>query len=176
MQEHQQTCEALLQQILRTAGYSPQTFGADSAGAAITATEVQAKERRSFLTRDRKVRPWRPALTQLSRKALAIDEAVFRGGGDPSAEVTVDFGDTVQESQQALAETTQLLFQAQAASMKVRVQMMHPDWSEQAVSDEVKAIQAEFGQPALDPDSLGRGGAGLGDSYDDSSFEDPPEE
>ena len=60
--------------------------------------------------------------------------------------------------------------------MKVRVQMMHPDWSEQAVSDEVKAIQAEFGQPALDPDSLGAAVPGFGDSYDDSSFEDPPEE
>lgn len=164
--EHQATCEALLQQILRTAGYSAQTFGAEGSGAAMTATEVQTKERRSFLTRNRKIRPWRPALAQLCQKAVAIDRAVFNGGGDPAAEVTIDFGDSVQDTPETLAATAQALFQAQAASTKVRVQMMHPDWSEDDVDVEVASIRSEFGEPAPDPDDLGRGGFGLG-SYSD---------
>src|SRR5690606_3499095 len=48
--EHRDTCEALLEQILRSAGYSAQTFGV--AGDAVqTATEIQARERRSLTTR-----------------------------------------------------------------------------------------------------------------------------
>ena len=165
VQEHQQTADALLQQILRRAGYSSQTFGADTDGAAMTATEVQSRERRSFTTRSRKIRPWRHALAALTGKALAIDHAVFRGGGKTDLPVSVEFEDTVQDSQEAIAGTAQALFQAQAASTRVRVQMMHPDWDEDAVSREVETIRREFGEPAPDPDSLGIGGFGLGDAY-----------
>ncbi|WP_193118449.1 phage portal protein [Brachybacterium tyrofermentans] len=170
--EHQQTAEALLQQVLQSAGYSAQTFGADSDGAALTATEVRAREARSFTTRKRKIRAWRPALAQLAGKALAIDQAVFRGGGKLDETVTVDFGDSVQDSQEVLASTAQALFQAQAASTKIRVQMMHPDWSEQDVDDEVTAIRLEFGEPAPDPDDLGRGGFGLSGDYGSSGDDD----
>lgn len=161
VQEHQQTCDALLQQILRSAGYSAQTFGAADSGGAMTATEVQSRERRSFLTRDRKIRPWRPGLSYLAGKALAIDKTVFGGSHDVSGPVTVEFGDTVQESQEALARTAQLMHQAQAASTKTRVQLMHPDWDDTAVDTEVELIGQEFGTPAPDPADLGVGGWGL---------------
>lgn len=175
VQEHQQTCDALLAQILRTAGYSAQTFGAADAGAAMTATEVQSRERRSFLTRDRKIRPWRPALVTLAQKALAVDQAVFKSRVKLDATVSVEFGDTVQEAQEALARTAQAMFQAQAASTRTRVQMLHPDWDEPAVDEEVARIAAEFGTPAPDPDDLGVGGWGLPGTVDDRTHEDPPE-
>ncbi|MDN5687015.1 MAG: phage portal protein [Brachybacterium sp.] len=165
VQEHQDTAAALLAQILRTAGYSSQTFGDDASGAAMTATEVHSRERRSFLTRDRKIRPWRPALAQLARKALAIDQVVFRSGVDADQVVNVEFGDTVQEAQEALARTAQLMHQAQAASTRTRVQMLHPDWDDATVDEEVERIGREFGEPAPDPDALGRGGFALGDSF-----------
>ncbi|GAA1327580.1 hypothetical protein GCM10009592_14570 [Brachybacterium rhamnosum] len=174
VQEHQATCEALLTQILRTAGYSAQTFGADTAGAAMTATEVQAKERRSFLTRDRKTRPWRPALEALAAKALAIDVVVFRSAAKADLPVTVEFGDTVQESQISLAQTAQAMFQAQSASARVRVQLMHPDWSEKDVDEEVARIAEEFGITAApDPDALGVGGFGL-PPFEETPAEEPP--
>ncbi|MDN6399761.1 MAG: phage portal protein [Brachybacterium sp.] len=187
VEEHRATTEALLQQILRTAGYSAQTFGVDSgSGGAMTATEVQSRERRSFLTRDRKIRPWRPALTTLAEKALAIDQAVFNPATKVGRPVTVEFGDTVQEAQEVLARTVQSLHQAQAASLKVRVQMMHPDWDEPAVAEEVELLRAEFGTPAPDPADLGPGGRGLNagtfsgdrpedDDLDGRALEDPPE-
>lgn len=171
VQEHQATVEALLAQILRTAGYSAQTFGAADAGAAMTATEVQSRERRSFLTRDRKIRPWRPALQYLAEKALAIDAAVFRTGVDPSLPVSVDFGDTVQEAQEALARTAQAMFTAQAASTRTRVQLLHPDWDEATVDEEVARISEEFGTPAPDPVDLGVGGYGL-PPVDDGTADD----
>lgn len=167
--EHQATCEALLQQILRSAGYSAQTFGAAADGTAMTATEVHSRERRSFLTRDRKIRPWRPALAYLAWKALAIDQAVFNTPGDLSKPITVEFGDSVQEGQEALARTAQLMFQAQAASTRTRVQMMHPDWDDPTVDAEVALIMQEFGTPAPDPADLGRGGWGLPPGVDDGT-------
>ncbi|MFE5777087.1 phage portal protein [Brachybacterium sp. NPDC056505] len=161
VQEHQETVSALLSQILRSAGYSAQTFGMDAAGGAMTATEVQSRERRSFMTRDRKIRAWKGALATLAVKALAIDRAVFKSAADPSLPVSVQFGDSVQESMEALARTAQLLAQAQAASVKTRVQMVHPDWSDPEVDEEVARIQEEAGEPAPDPEFLGAFGSGL---------------
>lgn len=165
--EHERTAEALLQQILRTAGYSAQTFGADSDGAGMTATEVQSRERRSFMTRDRKIRPWRPALAQLTQKALAIDAALFRSGARTDQLVTVEFGDSVQDSVETLARTSQLLFQAQATSTKTRVAMLHPEWDEDAIDAEVQLILEESGSgPVSDPDTVGRGGFDLSDQFE----------
>lgn len=166
VQEHKDTADALLRLILLSVGYSASTFGMDeSGGGAMTATEVHSRERDSFMSRDRKIRAWRPALAQLATKALAIDRDVFRSGADPDAAVAVEFGDTVQESQEALASTAQALFQAQSASTRLRVQMIHPDWDDATVDEEVDRIRREFGEPAPDPDALGRGGFGLGDAF-----------
>lgn len=172
VQEHKDTTDALLRLILLSVGYSASTFGVDGEGGLMTATEVHSRERDSFMSRDRKIRAWRPALEQLSRKALAIDREVFRSGADPDAPVTVEFGDSVQESPEALARTMQLQYQAQAASVRTRVQTLHPDWDDQAVDAEVDAIQTEFGEPAPDPDTLGRGGYALaGYGQDDDAGE-----
>jgi A118 family predicted phage portal protein len=150
--EHQQTTAELLRLILRTAGFSAQTFG-DSTDAAATATEVTARERRSFMTRDRMIRLWKPSLADLMQKLLAVDNAAFGKHSKLDDAVKVEFPDGVQEAPETLATTANLLNQAAAASTKVKVEMVHPDWDTKAVEDEVALILAEQGMAVPNPDA-----------------------
>lgn len=156
--EHQQTAQQLVDDILRTAGFSAQTFGEDGDGVAATATEITARQQRSFLTRDRQIRLARPVLEAMGNKLLWIDQAVFGNAaalGDDG--VSVQFADGVQESTLALAQTVQALSVAQAASIQTKVAMVHPDWDDAQVQDEVARIQAETNTPVPDPTTFGGG-------------------
>lgn len=148
--EHKATADELVATILRSVGYSAQTFGEGAAGGAVTATEVTAKERRSYLTRDRKIRLFRPAIADAIEKLLAVDAALF------ASRVAVErpdvaFADEVQADPEALARTAQMLRLAQAASTATLVQMQHPDWDADALAAEVALINAESGMAVPDP-------------------------
>lgn len=147
--EHQATATDLAAQILRTAGYSTQTLGLVGEAAA-TATEVVARERRSYVTRDRKIMYWRPAIAELLETLLAVDVAVFGSGVKPQRP-DLHFGDGVSEDPESVARTLQLLTAAEAASTETKVRMLHPDWDDQRVSKEVEAIRRDQGAPAPDP-------------------------
>lgn len=149
--EHARTCQELTENILRSAGYSAQTFGEES-GVAVTATEVQSRERRSFMTRDRKVRHQRPAVGRIVEKMLAVDRAVFAAAGVVPVRPLVSFGDSVQDSPEALARTAELLRRAESASIETRIGIVHPEWSAEQVRDEATAIRGELSLP--DPLSI----------------------
>lgn len=150
--DHLATTQELIEVILRTSGYSKQLFGEED-GVAMTATEVSAKDRRSTLTRDRKIREVQPALVTLLAKKLAVDAVVFRTGVTPD-EPVVEFAQASQASPEQLAQTTNLLFQAQAASVETRVAMMHPDWDQKQIQAEAALVLAEFGAVVPDPGSF----------------------
>lgn len=150
VQQHMDTAEALKKEIMRTAGYGPQTFG-DGGDVAQTATEVDSRDRRSNLTRDRKIRASEGPLKQLIRKKLAVDRVLFQGKGDPEADLAVQFPDSSQANPADLAQTNALLFQAQSASVQTRVKIQHPDWDDTAVQEEAARILAEFGMQVPDP-------------------------
>lgn len=143
--EHRDTVNEILANILRTAGYSAATFGLDGEAMA-TATEVNARRDRSNLTRDRKIREWRPAIAGIIEKLLQIDSAVFRSGVEVERP-TVQFADASQESMLTLATTAQMLRGAEAASTKTLVEMVHPDWDDTQVTEELALIEA--GKPAV---------------------------
>lgn len=150
-EDHLKTAQDLIAMILRTSGYSKQTFGEGEDGGAITATEVAAKDRRSNLTRDRKIRNLQPALVAIMRKKLAVDNALFKAGVNADADLTVDFGDTTSADPEALARTTMALFQAQSASVQTRVRILHPDWDENQIKTEAAAVLKEFSVSVSDP-------------------------
>lgn len=156
VEEHARTCQELTETIIRSAGYSSQTFGEESDGA-VTATEVHSRERRSFLTRSRKIRAQKPGVGRLVQKMLGVDREVF---GNRTVEIihpVVAFGDSVQESPEALARTAQLLWQAEAASTATLVGMVHPDWGDEEIKAEASAIRAERGMAVPDPIGQGEG-------------------
>lgn len=160
-EQYAATAEHLMEQILQMAGYSMQTFGVGDTGTVRTATEIESKERRSLLTRERKIREWRPALVAHLGKMLAVDNALFEGKSDPE-QVDVNFTDGVQETQLALANTALALFQSQSASVERRVRIVNPDWDDDDVLDEVDKIEKEFAPDPLDEPGMGAMGGGSG--------------
>ncbi|KMS71311.1 capsid protein [Streptomyces leeuwenhoekii] len=153
VQEHRDTAEDLVNQILRSAGYSGQTFGIGG-DVAVTATEVTARERRSMTTRGRKILRWRPALAHIIEALLAVDQYVYGGALVPQRP-NVEFEDSVQEDPLSLANTVDVLRRAQAASTDTLVRMAHPEWDEDQVQVEVQRIQQEQGMAVPDPMQTG---------------------
>lgn len=151
MAEHRDTAMDFTNRIVRSAGYSTQTFG-EADNTAVTATEVTARERKSHITRDKKIVYWRQGLGDAIEALLAIDATLFNSGVE-AVRPDMEFGDTVSEDPQSLAQTAQLLRAAEAASTETVVQMVHPDWDEDQVAEEVQKIQDEqaMSQPQLDP-------------------------
>jgi hypothetical protein len=154
VQEHKDTADDLTMKILTAAGYSAETFGMyDGGGPIKTATEVEAKQQRSLLTRDRKWRLWRPALQDALGKLLTVDKALFAGNSVPDGvDIDAAISDAVQESMLSLAQTVQALRAAEAASDEVIVGMLHPDWDDEQIKDEIALINAQ--KPAALPDPM----------------------
>jgi hypothetical protein len=159
VQEHSDTCNALFEQIVSSAGYSAASFGSKG-DVAMTATEVVARNRQSFTTRDTKVVYWRPALINHVDALLAIDNVVYGSSVQPG--VSVEFADSVSEDPQTVATTANLLRTAQAASTDTLVRLVHPDWDDTQVREEVDRITSEHDLgPMTDPAAIGAGGDGL---------------
>jgi hypothetical protein len=149
VQEHADTAAALVERIVSGAGYSAQTFGA-MGDVAVTATEVHARERRSFTTRSKKARYWRAGLAQILEVLLAVDRAVFSSQVTPDRP-DVEFPDTVEEQPLTMAQTAQALRQAEAASTETLVRMTSPEMDDSEVAAEVSKIHAESGRAVPDP-------------------------
>ncbi|MEU6342208.1 capsid protein [Streptomyces sp. NPDC046977] len=156
VKEHQDTVNDLIDQILRTAGYSGQTFGRGG-DVAVTATEVTARERRSMTTRGRKTLRWQDGLAHALDALLAVDAEVFRSGVTPQRPV-VEFGDSVSEDPLTLANTIEALARAEAASAETKVRMLNPDWDDTLVRAETDRIMKESGRLVGDPTMPGAGG------------------
>lgn len=152
VEEHSRSANELLEQILRDAGYSQQTFGI-AGEAAATATEIQSRERRSLVTRAKKALYWRPGLSSVIAAQLEIARAVFRAKVTPQPP-KITFADSVQEDRQRLATTADLLRRAEAASTETLVQLINPDWDGPQVEKEVTRIQAETGRQVQDPSTF----------------------
>lgn len=141
VEEHRATAQELTEVILRAASFSANTFGEDEQGNAQTATGVLSKDSRSMRTRDAILNAERPALQTILRKALAMDQAAGLG---PVADdlLTVEFPTGAQESPAALAATLAALRSADVASDFTLIKMLHPDWTDPQIMQEVDDIRA----------------------------------
>lgn len=140
-QEHQQSMTEQINTALRGAGYAPQTFG-DAPTAAMTATEVENRERRTLLTRSKKLNYWRPGLGDALYSLMWIDKTVYGRKVDPIRPVIV-FPDAVLPSLDELSKTALALSNAQAASKQTLIKMLHPDWTDEQVMEELELIRDE---------------------------------
>lgn len=147
VQEHMQTIEALMTSAVQTAGYNGRTFGIhDSTPGDATAAEVHAAERRSFVTRGKKAQYWQNALSEVASLMVAIgSEKLGERGLDLNVDIAVDIPDGVQETPEKTATTIELLNRAQAASVRTKVALLHPDWDEDRVAEEARQILQEDG-------------------------------
>ncbi|MFF3310490.1 capsid protein [Streptomyces sp. NPDC002952] len=156
-EEHRSTIEELVGKVIRNAGYSTGTFGDDSGGAAVTATEIKARTARSMSTRARKAELAATGIADIV-ETLLILEASGMFPGVPGVAVErpdVVFQDSVQDDIKTLAETAALMTQAEAASTETKVAFLHPDWDERDQQAEVQRILREAGRLVEDPLTLG---------------------
>lgn len=154
VQEHKDTAANWLEQAVRGAGYSVQTFGGEGDMAA-TATEVVARQERSYTTRTKKIGYWRMGLGSALTALLAVDAVVFRSGVTPDRP-QLEWADGVATDPKALAETINLLSQAEAASTWIKVKMLHPDWEDSEVQEEVDRIKDDQPDPLADLAAFGQ--------------------
>ncbi|WP_328683150.1 phage portal protein [Streptomyces sp. NBC_00343] len=152
--EHRDTCQALIEQAVRQAGYSAGSFG-ESDGQPVTATEVKARNRRSLGTAGRKGLYWIPGIADISGAYLAVLAGFrFRVSGLDLEQPHVDLQDGISESPTELATTAELLNRAEAASRETLVRMLNPEWDDIRVRQEVDAILKETSRGATPDPAL----------------------
>ncbi len=150
------------------AGYSPQSAGLDIQGEAESGTALNVRERRSMQTAEAKKTYWWHALVDFAGALLALDAEVFHTGVKADDKITVTFADATQPDMQTIADTLDKIERARAASTLTKVRLLHPDWSDEDVAEEVALIKEEGSLP--DPDAPPE--ASLGDEEDDPPTED----
>ncbi|MFI6909891.1 hypothetical protein ACIBKY_52125 [Nonomuraea sp. NPDC050394] len=155
-EEHRETQAEQLAAILRATGYSSQSFGLGDDGVAITATEVSAKERRSLTTRAKKGLYTLPALGDGLEMLLQLTAEQFPGLGVVPERPTIVLADSVSPDMLQLAQVAELWRRAEAASDETLVQMLHPDWDDKQVKDEVKLIGDARPDPLADLSAFGQ--------------------
>lgn len=132
----------LLDRIITSAGYSPQSFGLNIAGRAESGTALNVRERKSFATTSKKQAYWEPQLKHIIKAMVMIYNESLNGeikAGPDS--IIVEFCDSVSNNLTDIANSVKLLSDAKAASTETKVRMVHPEWSDSQVDEEVKKIE-----------------------------------
>jgi len=147
--EHQATMSATINEIVKRAGYSAQDFGEEPSAVAMTATEIEARERRSLITRDKKILYWRPAMRDILYGLLSVRATMFGDASVVPQRPDVNFAEVVLPDVLQMAQAAASLATAEAASKQVLVSMIHPDWTAAEVDEEVDRIAEELGWDVL---------------------------
>ncbi|MEU3013352.1 hypothetical protein [Nocardia asteroides] len=152
--DHVRSAEAFLRIILRRIGFSPYSFGlSDENGAAMTATEVDAKKDASMATYAARSGIWSGVLAGAARTLLEVDAAVFGTGVVLDEDPDVIWPPASSESMEAKARTLQLLEAAKAVSTEWKVAYVNPRYDEAQIQEEVDRITAA--STVADPFTLG---------------------
>lgn len=172
--EHEATAMHLLSAIVRSSGYGMLDFSGESPGQGMTATETNAKSKRTLTTRDRKIAYWTRGLKEILEVLLAVDQAKFASEVDPQRP-KVEFPDAVSSAPKEVAETVKLLTEAKAATTTTLITMLHPDWTSEQIQSEVDELESKAtamaetmkaafgGQGPGDPDDPQNGPPGAGE-------------
>lgn len=143
-QEHAATYESTLRTIIGMAGYSPQTFGLDIEGSAQSGTARRIMEKKSLATNAMKQAYWKAPLEEFLTAVMHLDKALY--GNDALHDddsVRVELRDPMRGDGAELAGAVNLLRSARAASTETMVRLLHPDWKQKQVDEEIGKIEKE---------------------------------
>jgi hypothetical protein len=138
--------------ILKRAGLDGNENQSESTPETATATNAKASRKRT--TRQTKIRLWDPNLRRLAFVLLELDNLYFRG--QAAAPVETEWPDAAAPDMETLARTVQLLDAAGAVSDRTKVAMVHPDWEDEQIDEEVLRIKGDAPPPPdpADPNAL----------------------
>lgn len=150
--EFEKTALNLMDRIISSAGYSPQSLGLNIEGRAESGTALNIRERKSFATKGKKENYWQAALKKLIHGMILVYNAELGGKLEDDVTVNISFNDG-STSISELATSLKMITDAQAASADTKVRLLHPDWEEDQVTKEVQRIIDENGlAPMPNPD------------------------
>lgn len=144
--EHAMTCMDLLRNIVSIAGYAPQSFGIDITGMAQSGTALHIREKKSYNTRGKKQTYWKSQLEAIMTAMVHLDAALFPdAGSDADDNVKVKFADSMSNDLSTMSAALQMLNGAATISTEVKVAMLHPDWTQKQIAEEVERVKKETG-------------------------------
>lgn len=151
-EDHLKTCLELFERIVVSAGYSPQTFGLKIEGRAESGVALITREKKTYSTKGKKETYWKDNLEKFLTALVHFDAALYPSdGSNAKGKVTCEFADGVANDVSTTSNSLKMLYDAESASIKTRVQMLHPDWSKSEVEAEVALIKIEFNREVPDP-------------------------
>lgn len=152
--EFETTILNLLDRIITSAGYSPQSFGLNISGRAESGTALNVRERKSFATTAKKQAYWEQPILDLIRLMVLVYNTELGGKivGDLDS-ITVEFCDSVSNNLTEVCNSIKALSDAKAASTETKVRLAHPEWSDEQVQAEVELIKEADAIELPNPDS-----------------------
>jgi len=144
-EQFSQTCLNLLERIVSSAGYSPQSIGLRIEGRMESGTALRIMERKSFTTKNKKECYWELALKKLSKLMLALYKTELGGKVEADVTITTAFSDSISNDITETSAALQQIAQAMAASTETKVRLLHPEWAEPEIKTETDAIIKENG-------------------------------
>lgn len=155
-EQFEKTCLNLLDRIITSAGYSPQSFGLNIAGRAESGTALNVRERKSFATTSKKQSYWEPVIKSAVKAMCTIYNAFLGGKFSNDLEVNVEFMDSVSNNLSEVSNSVKTLSDAKAISTDTKVRMVHPEWTDTQVQEEVERIlnDESAGMPQDNPEDL----------------------
>lgn len=157
--EFEKTILNLMDRIITSAGYSPQSFGLNIAGRAESGTALNVRERKSFITTSKKQSYWEEPIKTLAKLMILVytEELGGKITSDPES-LSVEFCDSISNNLSEISSSVKMLSDAKAASTETKVRMVHPEWTDAQVDEEVQKIldddaaAYEVGNPDENPD------------------------
>lgn len=140
IEEHLKACENIYKTIVCQCGYSASTFGLDNQGRAESGTALRIRERKSFLTRNKKARYQIPAIKQLLIIMQQLDNSINTIFYNVDDTISIELEDSIIIDPNENSNVIKNLDQAKAISTYLKVKMQHPEWSEKDLQNEVKRI------------------------------------
>lgn len=154
-EEHERTALALVERIVSTCGYSPQSFGLHIEGRAETGTALRIREASTLRTQGRKQGYGTAPLRHVLHAMLVVDREVYARREVVPDVPAINWADSITDDPRETAQTIQLLDMARAASVRTRVKMAQPHLEGGELDAEVARVLAESGSAVPDPTELG---------------------
>lgn len=155
-EQFEKTCLNLLDRIITSSGYSPQSFGLNIAGRAESGTALNVRERKSFSTTNKKQAYWEGGLKEFIKAMCVIKQTFLGGNFTCELDVNIAFSDGISNNMSEVSNSVKTLSDAKAISTDTKVRMVHPEWTDEQVEQEVERILNDdsAGIPMDNPEDL----------------------
>lgn len=172
--QYEKTCLNLLDRIITSAGYSPQSFGLNIAGRAESGTALNVRERKSFSTTNKKQSYWEDGLKEFVKAMCVIKQSFLGGNFTCELDVNIAFSDGISNNMSEVSNSVKILSDAKAISTDTKVRMIHPEWTDEQVEQEVKRIMNDesAGTPMDNPEDLTQMNFGINNQKENEGTSD----